>query len=191
MKTLIVVTGTKRSGKDTMGDYLVKQYGYSKAQPFACFKTAIQQWFGFSEEQMNGKLKEVVDERWGVSPRALLQIFGTDLMRKDLNFYFPELDKKVGKSLWAKIFKDWYLRQPDGDYVVCDWRFPEEQSELQDLENIKFVRIVNPRTFSNDKHISEQAIYTLNPDFEILNDKDLETFYTRIDYFLHNCVHLF
>jgi len=182
MKELVVVTGKKRSGKDTFGNYLVNCYDYKKAQPFACFKTAIKNWFGFTEEQMNGSLKEVIDERWGVSPRALMQIFGTDLMRGDLNFYFPELEKKVGKGLWAKVFKTWYLRQPDGKYVVCDWRFPEERAELLDLPNVTFVKIVNPRIKSIDEHVSETSIDTLTYDYQVLNDGTLDQFYLRIEY---------
>ena len=89
MKELIMITGHKRAGKDTMGDYLVEYHSYTKAQPMACFKDAIQQWFGFTGEQMNGRLKEVVDPRWGISPRELMQLFGTDLMKDVLGVLCP------------------------------------------------------------------------------------------------------
>ena len=175
-KSLIVVTGLKRSGKDTLGDLLVKEFGYKKAQPFACFKPAIKQWFGFNEEQMNGSLKEVRDERWGLSPREIMQVFGTELMREDLPRHLPEHGKIVGKQLWALIFRDWYLRQPGGKYVVCDWRFPEERQAIEDLPNITFVRVVNNRVVSNDTHASEAHISKLKVDYEVMNNGSLEKY---------------
>lgn len=180
MKTLLVVTGFKRSGKDTLGNYLVDNYGYIKAQPFACFKPAIAEWFGFSFEQMNGDLKEVVDPRWGISPRELMQVFGTDLMRGDLNRHLPELEKKVGKSLWIKIFKEWYLKQPDGKYVVCDWRFPEERETLIDIPGVTFIKVYNGKK-STDVHISEKGIANLKVDMTICNTGTLVDYYRVID----------
>ncbi len=181
MKSLMVVTGHKRSGKDTFGDYLVHSYGYKKAQPFACFKPAIKDWFGFSEEQMNGSLKEVRDPRWGLSPREIMQVFGTELMREDLPRRLPEHEKVVGKKLWALIFRDWYLRQPDGQYVVCDWRFPEEQDAIKDLPNVRFIKIINSRVLTGDMHSSESGIDQLPAQYGILNEGTLDEYYNNID----------
>lgn len=183
-KQLIVITGLKRSGKDTAGDYLVKYRGYKKAQPLACFKPAIASWFGFTPDQMNGSLKEVIDERWQISPRQVMQIFGTDLMRCDLNKYFPKYDKKVGKNLWALVFKEWYLRQPDDRYVLCDWRFKEEKEVLKTLDNVTFVRVNNQRCNNTDMHSSEAGILDLEVDYEIQNNGTLEEYYNTIDKFV-------
>lgn len=180
MKKLIMVTGYKRSGKDTLGTYLVKNYGYKKAQPFACFKTALKNWFGFSDEQMEGNLKETIDPRWGISPRELMQIFGTDLMKDCLGDLCPNYAETTGHNIWAKVFRDWYLRQPDGKYVVCDWRFPEEYDMISDLPNITKVKILVQPDYV-DEHISELYIESLPCDYGIVNWGTLEEFYDNID----------
>ena len=40
--------------------------------------------FGFTKEQVYGDLKDVVDSEWGVTPRKVLQIMGTELFQYDL-----------------------------------------------------------------------------------------------------------
>lgn len=179
-KQLLVITGFKRVGKDTAGDYLVKKHGYIKAQPLACFKPAIQRWFGFNDEQMNGSLKEVVDPRWGVSPRELMQVFGTDLMREDLNFHLPAMEKKIGKALWVNVFKNWYENQPDGKYVLCDYRFLIEHDVLAELPNVTFIRVYNGKK-SKDMHVSEKGIAHLPVDHTIANTGTFEEYYRNLD----------
>ncbi len=181
MKELIMVTGYKRAGKDTFGDYLVDNYNYIKAQPFACFKKPLQDWFGFDDEQMNGNLKEVVDTRWGISPRELMQIFGTDLMKDCLGDLCPTYYETTGHNIWAKVFRNWYLSQPDGKYVVCDWRFPEEYEFVADLPDITTVRILNDRVDKNDTHISESYIEELPCQYAILNYDSMQEYYDNID----------
>ena len=182
-KSLIVITGLKQSGKDTMADYLVKEHGYIKAQPFACFKPAIADWFKFNKEQMNGKLKEVIDPRWGASPRQIMQVFGTDLMKTEMGRLLPEYKKVTGDDLWAKVFREWYLATPDGKYIVCDWRFPEERDCLEDLDNIVFVRIESNRCENIDTHASEKYVSTMETDWNIVNNGTLSDYYKTIDKF--------
>jgi len=185
MKSLIAVTGLKRSGKDTFGDYLVREYGYKKAQPLACFKPALQQWFAFSDEQMYGNLKEVVDNRWGISPRTLMQDFGTDLMKTCLSDLEPGYAEKVGDNLWALIFKNWYNNAPEGNYVLCDLRFKEELDIIKHLENVTTVRVINYRCDNTDNHISEKNIKKLKVDCEIINNSTFENYYNKIDNLLN------
>lgn len=180
MKQLIMVTGLKRSGKDTLGNYLVKEHGYIKAQPIACFKSALQEWFNFSDDQMNGRDKEKIDMRWGISPRKLMQLFGTDLMKDKLGQLVPEYKLVTGDNLWAMVFKEWYLNQPDGKYVVCDWRFPEEREIFGNLDGIITVRVLNNRISNKDTHVSEKYINSMAVDFEIKNNGSFEEFYKNI-----------
>lgn len=180
MKELIMVTGFKRAGKDTFGNYICENYGYKKAQPFACFKSSLKEWFDFSEEQMEGELKEVEDKRWGISPRELMQIFGTDLMKDCLSDLCPEYGKVTGRNIWSKVFRNWYLKQPDGKYVVCDWRFPEEYNVISDLPNITRIKIIKDNN-SEDSHISESYVDSLHCEYGILNWTTLQDFYDNID----------
>lgn len=182
-KKLLMVTGRKRNGKDTFGDYLVKNYGYIKTQPFACFKEPLAKIFGFTERQMNED-KEVVDERWGLSPRELFQEFGTGLMKTDLGERLPRYKETIGNNLWVKVFKEYFKNQPDGNYLVCDWRFPEEYEFIKDSFDITRIRIDSNRTKNNDKHISESGIDKLEVDYILNNNKTIKDFYKTIDNFI-------
>ena len=104
---LICVFGKKRSGKDTVANYLCEYHGFKKAPPFAVFKYALAQWFDWDERHLEGSLKEVVDPRWGFSPRTILQIFGSELMKEDLGTRIPEYKAIVGNDIWAKVFSTW------------------------------------------------------------------------------------
>lgn len=187
-KTLTLITGLKRAGKDTMGDYLISKHGYIRAQPFACFKPFIQQIFSFTDNQMTDTiLKETIDPRWGISPREVMQLFGTDLMKTELGRLCPKYKQVTGNNLWAKVFYEWYLRQPCGDYVVCDWRFPEERDIFKTLEGIRTVRVNNNRILNNDTHISEHYISTMKVDYEIYNNSSLKQYYKEIDKYIKWC----
>ena len=182
MKQLLVITGHKRSGKDTAGSYLVEHNGYIKAQPLAVFKKALSEWFGFTPEQMDGNLKEVIDPRWGLSPRQLMQVFGTELMRKALPDLLPEHKAIVGDRLWSLVFKHWYERQPQGKYVLCDMRFLTEYNVLKDIPNTKFIKIENFRCPNTDTHQSEREIDLIPVDHIIYNNGTLEEFYSQLNF---------
>lgn len=71
----------KQSGKDTVANYLVANYNFTKMSFARPLKDACIAAFGFTEEQVNGPLKEVEDHRWGMTPRAALQHVGTEMFR--------------------------------------------------------------------------------------------------------------
>src|SRR5579863_3132559 len=51
---IIGITGRKRSGKDTVGNYLVEHYGFVKVSFADTLKEACKIIFGFSDEQVYG-----------------------------------------------------------------------------------------------------------------------------------------
>ena len=97
-QNLIDITGYKRSGKDTAGEYFVKQ-GYIKYAFAGPLKKACQEIFMFTDEQTEGNEKEKYDERWNISARKVFQIFGTEMFREKLVDFFPRNDKYTTKFL--------------------------------------------------------------------------------------------
>ena len=171
---ILAVIGYKQSGKDTVADYLVTK-GFQKAQKLADpFKIATCKWFGWDQRHYDGDLKEVIDPKWGFSPRQFWQVFGTELMQYKLGELLPEYKKTCGRAIWVKVLKQW-LDERTGDFVLSDMRFPHE-AELIDATIIRLYRGEN-----TDIHESETSIDLIKPDYEVYNTGTLDELYQKID----------
>lgn len=182
MKKLIGIIGKKQSGKDTIADYLVQNHGFIKYSYAFPLKNGAMEIFGFTKEQVYGDLKDVVDSEWGVTPRKVLQIMGTELFQYDLQKYIPEF-ANIGRSIWVKRFSQWYKNNNDKDVIIADVRFKHEvDGILQNGGEIwKVIRI--PYIFEKDVHASEVELDNIDEKFInyiIINDDDLDSLYKKI-----------
>ena len=183
-KRLIGIIGLKSSGKDTVGDYLVSQFGFTKyafAQPV---KQVCKTIFSLSDEQLYDRaLKEQKDPRWGISPREMFQRVGTDFGQFAIFKIFPELKGKLSyRELWVKIFEQWYNDNSNLDIVVTDVRFKHEAKKIKDLGG-QIIKI-NRKLGENDNHISELELNQIpkeHIDYEIDNNYKLVDLYSQID----------
>lgn len=133
---LIGIMGTKGSGKDTCGDYLIEKYGFIKKSFADPLKKACQELFLFSNEQVFGtqEQKETPDPRWfGCTPRTALQYVGTELLRDQLDKIMPGL----GNNIFTYRFQIWYQEEakknPNLRVVISDVRFQNEIDFVQSL----------------------------------------------------------
>jgi hypothetical protein len=122
---LIGLGHRKHSGKDTVADYLIKKHAPNaeKVSWADALKEGVgRRIFGFNDRQLYGDLKEVVDPRWGKTPREVLQYVGTDLFRA----WIPDIWIKA-----ALYYIDDNLS--DCDLVVIpDCRFPNEAEAVKE-----------------------------------------------------------
>ena len=82
---LIGIIGSKQSGKDTAGTYLINEHGFTRYAFGDPVKKICQTLFDLSEEQLsNHILKEKIDPRWGISPREMFQRIGTEFGQFEL-----------------------------------------------------------------------------------------------------------
>lgn len=177
---IIGFTGTKYSGKDTGADYLVKNYGFVKYSMAKPLKDACKVLFNFDDEQLYTSKKEEVDDRWGVSPRMVLQFLGTDLLRNNLEKLLPG----IGGDFWIKLFSLWYKKQPKGTRVVIsDIRFENEEQHVHKNDGY-LIRANRGKNKYKDMHESEKGIAKLKVDCDIINDKDKQYYYDEIDKFM-------
>ena len=166
---LIGVIGNKRVGKDTFADYIVKHFNFTKVAFADPIKEGSKIMFDLSEEQVNGDLKEVLDTRWGLTPRQILQRLGTDCCR---NMFQDDI--------WVQRMKIWYEKNKTKNVVISDCRFPNEGKAIKDMGGI-LIKINNPNVeTTKDVHISEQLIHKIKYDFEVLNDKTIPDYYKKI-----------
>lgn len=93
---IIGIIGKKRHGKDTIADYLVSNYGYTKVSFADTLKDVCHIIFGFNQKQLHNEEKEMIDDIWNITPRELFNFIGTDLMRNEFSKKFPH----IGHDIW-------------------------------------------------------------------------------------------
>ena len=151
---LLGLVGKAGSGKDTVADHLCKEHGFVKRSFAAPLKETLANLFAMSHEQLyDQELKEVIDERYGFTPRWLLQHFGTDVCRR----LYPHI--------WVDHLTRTYFAMrdalPDVKVVVSDTRFLNEATAIRDAGGYVW-RVVcknNPKeqklTGEEQQHASE------------------------------------
>jgi hypothetical protein len=97
MPKIIAICGAKRSGKDVLADYLVKKYNYERLAFADPLKLTVKNLFNFDDDQLGigedkgTDKKDIIDERWGITPRAALQFFGTEIMQEKIQELLPNI----------------------------------------------------------------------------------------------------
>lgn len=129
---IIGICGLIGSGKGTVGNTLVEQ-GYTKISFADKLKDGVATIFGYDRAMLEGDTdvsrdwREQEDFFWTqetgrkITPRIILQEFGTDCMR---NGYFD--------GVWVSLLKKHIMDNP-GNYVVPDVRFRNEQDMIREL----------------------------------------------------------
>lgn len=123
---IIGVIGLINSGKSSIANTLVEDYGFTKVSFADSLKDAVAAIFGWDRQLLQGDTeqsrlwREQFDDYWTdvmghpVSPRWVLQHIGTDVMRDHFhkNIWVHSLMKKVA--------------DPHKNYVISDVRFRNE-----------------------------------------------------------------
>ena len=133
---IIGLCGFAGSGKGTLADILVENHGFSKISFATKLKDTASVMFGWDRDLLEGitdesrAWREEVDEYWSneleqeVTPRIMLQLFGTDCVRKNLH-----------NNIWVSIVKKTLIDNPDVNWVIPDVRFPNEVDVIQQQLN--------------------------------------------------------
>ena len=194
---LIGVTGRKKSGKDTIGKYLIDNHGFVRVAFADSLKKACKHIFGFTEEQLyDDTLKEVVDEYWQHSPREILQKVGTELFRIEL----PHLCKNISSDIWIRSV-DRKIRKLRSEghtrFVITDVRFDNELeyiTKLQDYIKKKHGytwKVSRPSLLLNADpsvpiHASEALIDDFICDEHFVNESTIDELYDSVETKIHD-----
>lgn len=170
---LIGITGKARSGKDSAARYLWTQYAFSRIAFADPLKAAAQAMFGLSDRQAwDDELKEVEIPFWGMTPRRMLQLLGTDASKPIF-----------GNDIWVKRWLITYdLLNDTDDIVVPDVRVDIEADAIRKRGGIliEMRRDVAGLTGAAGAHVSEGGL-SAPADFVIHNNGTLEELYGALD----------
>ena len=186
MPKIIAICGAKRSGKDVLAKHLVATRGFKKLSFAEPLKKVVKELFNFNdiqvgidEENAVGDEKEIIDERWGISPRKALQFFGTEIMQHAIDELIPNTNRGfLADILISRISCD--SCDSCDSYVISDLRFLHEYNKLKSsvkvgkIRSLIIVKIsrpaVNISEDTRDTHISENEFIDIPCDVEIIND---------------------
>jgi len=167
---VIGLVGKRGAGKDTVADFLVQNHGFVKLSFAEPLKRVCRELYCLSEEQLHERgLKETTDERWGMSPREIMQVVGTDVVRRQLgdDFWVRHLDARIRA-----------LAPGTARVVISDVRFEIEADFVRDAGGF-LVRIREPHTAETsaaatrgvDRHPSETEQAGVAVHHTVFNDK--------------------
>lgn len=179
MKPIIIGIGYKKGvGKDTVANRLVDKHGFTRMSFADPLKEACRTIFHFNDAQLYGDKKEVMDHRWGKTPRQILQMMGTDAVRNiiDREVWVKSLKIKIENMVKANPGKQLKIAVPDV-------RFPNEAEAILEMEGgvvWKVTRALPTNEFSY--HESEVALDQYNKWSTVLiNDSTMAELYKRVD----------
>lgn len=190
-RNIVAINGTIGSGKDTFSTSFIEA-GYHRMSFATALKDAVSVIFGWDRIMLEGhtdkarKIRETKDEYWShklgmnITPRWILQNFGTDVVRKHFN-----------DNIWVYSLEN-KMRNIEGNIIITDCRFPNELKMLRE-HNATIIEIrrnqpdwyVDAVTYNVRKtempeslkeiHASEWAWIGINkPDYIVENNSTIE-----------------
>lgn len=197
--SILAICGFQNSGKDAIAEILVRQHGYVKLSFAGVLKDIVAVVFGWDRGMLEGVTKEdreareTVDVWWsdnlnipGLTPRKMLQFFGTDLFRA----HFCD-------DIWVKVVERKLTQFPK--VVITDCRFPNEISMIRSYGG-KLVHVERnkPAWFDGYKaytrdcdeaaklHVSETSWIRETFDHTVVNEGTLQDLNDKVAALLHS-----
>jgi hypothetical protein len=164
---IIGLTGYAQSGKDSVANILVENYGYQRV----AFADPIRDLL----YETNPMLKE------GYRVQGLVDVYGWDRVKVD----YPEarrLLQDLGVGARKTFGEDFWIKQTlkglslfgAVNYVIPDVRYPNEAKAIRDYDNAQIWRIKRSGVLAVNSHNSESAMDGEKVDQIFMNNGTLE-----------------
>lgn len=178
MTRIIAICGPKRSGKDTIANYIVAKYGYKHFKIASKLKDVCGLLFGFTQEQMEDDTKDIIDTKYNITPRKAMQFVGTEMMQ----YKIQELLPNVKRNFWINLLMQEI--QKESHVVISDMRFLHEYETMCKESDLHVIQVSKPNSGSDshlDLHPSEVEWRKIPTTTIIENNKTIEDLYEQVD----------
>jgi hypothetical protein len=180
MEKIIGLSGWARSGKDTIADHLVVNYGYTKisfADPMRKALVALNPRVQYWDSRVSlATIVRLVGwealKDGSLETREMLQRFGTEVGREMFgqNFWIDQAFKEAAK--YEKV-------------VFSDCRFLNEAEAIKNANGVVW-RVNKDNITAPNNHVSETQLNEYKFDLTIPNNGTLENLYKLIDQEISN-----
>lgn len=180
---LVGLNGFKGSGKDTVGNYLVEEYGFERLSFAAKLKDSAAALFNIdpilwevwkndpdARVVLSNRAGKILNRTTPISVREFLQRYGTEAHR-DI----------FGQDFWI----DYAVKgiDPNKNYVFTDARFENELTKIKQLGGYN-AQVVRSSVNNEDTHVSEVPPPLHLIDYKIENDHGFAELWDRVDEFI-------
>lgn len=192
MARIIALSAYKGSGKDTVADYLVSGYGYTKKSFAAKLKDLVSETYRVPREDLDHPEKKEM-------PLHNLPVISTDsftesihtMLRQELKsgYWTPRalcilegsIKRAVYSNHWVQSIAVQIMADPLGSYVISDLRYKSEVDTLRILlPNVEIVRISRFSTVETQDP-SERNLDDFQFDKVISNMGTLDELYNAVE----------
>jgi hypothetical protein len=169
---IIGLSGKARVGKGAVAKWLTDKHGFVEVAFADALKAACRTIFSLTHAQLYGDDKDRPDSFWNDTPRNILQLVGTECLRKGYR-----------DDVWVKALERVIQREPARDYVVSDCRFENETTAIKRWGG-KLVRIIRSDApqIATSNHASETALDGwADWDYALINNLTLDDLHAKVD----------
>lgn len=144
---LVALSGWRGSGKDTVGDFLCREYGFQKISFAASLKDLVSELYDVPRHYMDDReFKEAPLSKYPVINTDAFTGTMQDLLKSELSsgFWTPRalciLEGSTKRSVYSNYWVSRAVRNmsPAFDYVISDMRYKSEADTLTMLMGSNF-----------------------------------------------------
>ncbi len=166
---LIGLSGKAGTGKDTIANYLHAKYMFQQYALASPIKEGLKAMFGLTDAHFEHPVKEQAIKRYGMSPRRMAQLLGTEFGR-DI----------ISEDVWIRRCDEMYQESKAAGFVVSDIRFDDEADWIRENGG-QVWHVMRPDATPAEDHVSEHGVTPCKGDILLCNAGTIKALELLVD----------